>query len=72
MALKDWKKEVRKTEITKDTVIIFRNLSTEDHVTIASDKKEGDWFVFGKDFNAEHFPTKAQAVTYAKNYMRSH
>lgn len=73
MALKDWKK-VSKNQYRKGTekIFIFEN-KTKIHLpqkkweysyTVYIDTKISD--------KQETFLTKAQATTYAKNYMRTH
>ena len=68
MALKDWKKN---TGLSWTNLEIYQQVTLEPDNTIVQIKKvnvEGSW----KRHITKRFKTKAQALKFAKSYMRKH
>lgn len=72
MALKDWGKK----EFGSSGQLVYKKDDKHIYIILTHDK---DWYVSADrdyfkhiSFNDKTFKTKAQAMTYAKNYMRSH
>ena len=73
MAIKGWRKERDTlTEITKERLIVIEQIDGNDHITIAENKEENNWFLFGKNIKRKNFKTKPKALKFARRYMKNH